>query len=80
EVAGAAVGMTMVMQGVRRGMFSNEAGMGSAPNAAATAAVSHPAKQGFVQSLGVYFDTLIVCSATAFIIISTGAYRVYSDG
>lgn len=75
EVAGAAVGMTMVMQGVRRGMFSNEAGMGSAPNAAATAAVSHPAKQGFVQSLGVYFDTLIVCSATAFVILlSNPAY------
>ena len=63
------------MQGVRRGMFSNEAGMGSAPNAAATAAVSHPAKQGFVQSLGVYFDTLIVCSATAFVILlSNPAY------
>ncbi|UBH25420.1 alanine:cation symporter family protein [Micrococcus porci] len=69
QVAGAAVGMAMVMQGVRRGMFSNEAGMGSAPNAAAAAAVSHPAKQGFVQSLGVYFDTLLVCSATAFIIL-----------
>lgn len=69
QVTGAAVGMTMVMQGVRRGMFSNEAGMGSAPNAAAAAAVSHPAKQGFVQSLGVYFDTLIVCSATAFIVL-----------
>ena len=69
EVAGAAVGMTMVMQGVRRGMFSNEAGMGSAPNAAAAASVSHPAKQGFVQSLGVYFDTLLVCTATAFIVL-----------
>lgn len=69
QVTGAALGMTMVMQGVRRGMFSNEAGMGSAPNAAAAAAVSHPAKQGFVQSLGVYFDTLIVCSATAFIVL-----------
>ncbi|MCK6095286.1 alanine/glycine:cation symporter family protein [Micrococcus sp. 2A] len=69
QVAGAAVGMAMILHGVRRGMFSNEAGMGSAPNAAATAAVSHPAKQGFVQSLGVYFDTLIVCTATAFIIL-----------
>lgn len=69
QVAGAAVGMGMIMQGIRRGLFSNEAGMGSAPNAAATAAVSHPAKQGFVQAVGVYFDTLIVCSATAFIVL-----------
>ncbi|NLG47276.1 sodium:alanine symporter family protein [Gordonia sp. (in: high G+C Gram-positive bacteria)] len=59
----------VIMQGMRRGLFSNEAGMGSTPNAAATAAVSHPAKQGLVQTLGVYFDTLIVCSATAFIIL-----------
>ncbi|GAC79330.1 alanine or glycine:cation symporter, AGCS family [Gordonia malaquae] len=58
-----------IMQGMRRGLFSNEAGMGSTPNAAATAAVSHPVKQGLVQTLGVYFDTLIVCSATAFIIL-----------
>ncbi|WP_072691683.1 alanine/glycine:cation symporter family protein [Rhodococcus marinonascens] len=57
------------MHGIRRGLFSNEAGMGSAPNAAATAAVSHPVKQGLVQSLGVYFDTLLVCSVTAFIIL-----------
>ncbi|MDO5635354.1 MAG: alanine/glycine:cation symporter family protein [Micrococcus sp.] len=69
EVAGAAVGFSMIMMGIRRGLFSNEAGMGSVPNAAATAAVSHPAKQGFTQSIGVYFDTLIVCSATAFIIL-----------
>ncbi|ALG83406.1 alanine/glycine:cation symporter family protein [Gordonia phthalatica] len=58
-----------IMQGARRGLFSNEAGMGSTPNAAATAAVSHPVKQGLVQTLGVYFDTLVVCSATAFIIL-----------
>ena len=57
------------MNGIRRGLFSNEAGMGSAPNAGATAAVSHPVKQGLVQSLGVYFDTLLVCSTTAFIIL-----------
>jgi AGCS family alanine or glycine:cation symporter len=68
EVAGAALGAA-VMQGMRRGLFSNEAGMGSVPNAAATASVSHPVKQGLVQALGVYFDTLIVCSATAFIIL-----------
>ncbi|MFR9676004.1 alanine/glycine:cation symporter family protein [Streptomyces sp. TR06-5] len=70
EAAGGAIGAA-VMQGVRRGMFSNEAGLGSAPNAAATADVSHPVKQGLVQSLGVYFDTLIVCSMTAFVILST---------
>ncbi|MFL0579010.1 alanine/glycine:cation symporter family protein [Dietzia sp. 179-F 9C3 NHS] len=68
EVAGAALGAA-IMQGMRRGLFSNEAGMGSVPNAAATASVSHPVKQGLVQALGVYFDTLIVCSATAFIIL-----------
>src|SRR5690625_6544382 len=62
------------MQGVRRGLFSNEAGMGSVPNAAASANVSHPAKQGLVQSLGVFFDTIIICSATAFIIIIAGLY------
>ncbi|QVQ54923.1 alanine:cation symporter family protein [Spiractinospora alimapuensis] len=68
EVAGASLGMAII-QGVRRGMFSNEAGLGSAPNAGATASVSHPVKQGLVQTLGVYFDTLIVCSITAFIIL-----------
>ncbi|RAV33808.1 alanine/glycine:cation symporter family protein [Corynebacterium heidelbergense] len=68
EVAGAAVGYAF-SQGMRRGLFSNEAGQGSAPNAAATASVSHPVKQGLVQTLGVYFDTLVVCSITAFIIL-----------
>ena len=68
EVAGAGLGAAL-MQGMRRGLFSNEAGMGSVPNAAATASVSHPAKQGLVQALGVYFDTIIVCSATAFVIL-----------
>ena len=68
EVAGATIGAA-IMQGMRRGLFSTEAGMGSVPNAAATASVSHPVKQGLVQSLGVYFDTLVVCSATAFIIL-----------
>lgn len=68
QVAGAGVGAAF-MQGMRRGLFSNEAGMGSAPNAAATATVSHPVKQGLVQTLGVYFDTLIVCSITAFIVL-----------
>ncbi len=68
EFAAAGLG-TVIIQGVRRGMFSNEAGLGSAPNAAASAAVTHPAKQGLVQTLGVYFDTLVVCSITAFIIL-----------
>src|SRR5699024_12135386 len=61
-----------LMEGIRRGLFSNEAGMGSVPNAAASANVSHPAKQGLVQRLGVFFDTIIICSATAFIIIISG--------
>lgn len=63
-----------LLNGVKRGLFSNEAGMGSAPNAAATATVSHPATQGFVQSLGVFVDTIIVCSATAFIVLVSGVY------
>ncbi|WP_062073530.1 alanine/glycine:cation symporter family protein [Demequina sediminicola] len=68
SVAGGAVGSVIVV-GIQRGMFSNEAGLGTAPNAAAAAATTHPVKQGLVQSLGVYFDTLIVCSITAFIIL-----------
>ncbi|SFP41455.1 alanine or glycine:cation symporter, AGCS family [Amycolatopsis arida] len=68
EIGAAGVG-TAIMMGIRRGLFSNEAGMGSAPNAGATASVSHPVKQGLVQTFGVYFDTLIVCSITAFIIL-----------
>ena len=63
-----------IMNGVKRGLFSNEAGEGSAPNAAATAAVSHPVKQGLIQSLGVFTDTLLVCSCTAFIILISGIY------
>src|SRR5699024_537216 len=58
-----------IMHGVQRGMLSNEAGMGSVPNVAATSSVSHPVKQGLVQTLGVYFDTLFVCSITAFIVL-----------
>ncbi|MGD9484779.1 alanine/glycine:cation symporter family protein [Streptomyces sp. TRM70308] len=69
EIAGGAVG-TAILQGVRRGMFSNEAGMGSAPNAAAAADTSHPVKQGLVQTFGVYFDTLVVCTMTAFVVLS----------
>lgn len=68
EVVGATFGM-ILMTGIKRGMFSNEAGLGSAPNAGASAAVTHPVKQGLVQTLGVYFDTFLVCSITAFIIL-----------
>lgn len=59
-----------IMWGIKRGLYSNEAGMGSAPNAAATADVSHPAKQGLVQMLSVFIDTLLICSATAFMCMS----------
>jgi AGCS family alanine or glycine:cation symporter len=68
EVVGAALGY-IILTGIRRGMFSNEAGLGSAPNAGASAAVTHPVKQGLVQTLGVYFDTFLVCTITAFIIL-----------
>ncbi|WP_202077634.1 alanine/glycine:cation symporter family protein [Caldalkalibacillus salinus] len=71
EAFGGAIGAAIV-NGVKRGLFSNEAGMGSAPVAAATADVSHPAKQGFIQTLGVFVDTIIICSATAFIILLSG--------
>ncbi|CAM5603427.1 sodium:alanine symporter [Streptomyces spiroverticillatus] len=70
EVAGGAIG-TAIQQGIRRGMFSNEAGLGSSPNAGAAAEVSHPVKQGLVQSLGVFFDTILICTMTAFIILTT---------
>lgn len=63
-----------LMNGAKRGLYSNEAGMGSAPNAAATATVSHPVKQGFIQSLGVFVDTILVCTATAFIVLLGGVY------
>ena len=62
-----------LLQGIKRGLFSNEAGMGSAPNAAAVASVSHPVKQGFIQTLGVFTDTLIICTSTALIILVSGA-------
>lgn len=61
-----------VMQGIKRGLFSNEAGVGSAPNAAASASVSHPAKQGLVQMLSVFIDTIIICSATSFMLLCSG--------
>ena len=62
------------LNGIKRGLFSNEAGEGSVPNAAATATVAHPVQQGFVQSLGVFVDTIVVCTATALIVLLSGAY------
>ena len=73
QVAGGGIGATMMI-GIKRGLFSNEAGEGSAPNVAATADVSHPVKQGLIQALGVFTDTLLVCSCTAFIILLSGLY------
>ncbi|MGL5955446.1 MAG: alanine/glycine:cation symporter family protein [Brevinema sp.] len=61
-----------ITTGIKRGLFSNEAGMGSAPNAAASASTSHPVKQGLIQACGVFFDTIIICSATAFLILFSG--------
>jgi len=74
QVAGGSLG-AVILQGVKRGLFSNEAGMGSAPNAAATATTSHPVKQGLMQALGVLTDTLLICSSTAFIILLSDAYK-----
>jgi len=73
QAVGGGIGIAM-MQGIKRGLFSNEAGMGSAPNAAATATTSHPVKQGLIQTLGVFTDTLLICSATAFVILISGVY------
>ena len=74
QVAGGGLGATM-MNGIKRGLFSNEAGEGSAPNVAATATTTHPVKQGLIQALGVFTDTLLVCSCTAFIILISGLYQ-----
>ncbi|AZV47553.1 alanine/glycine:cation symporter family protein [Bacillus halotolerans] len=68
QIVGGGLG-GIIITGAKRGLFTNEAGMGSAPNAAATAHVSHPAKQGLIQTLGVFFDTFIVCTSTAFIVL-----------
>ncbi|MGI4861482.1 MAG: alanine/glycine:cation symporter family protein [Janthinobacterium lividum] len=73
-LAGVAV-QSALLNGIKRGLFSNEAGMGSAPNAAATASACHPAEQGLLQMLGVVFDTLVVCTATASIILLSGLYE-----
>ena len=71
QALGGGIGIA-VMKGIKRGLFSNEAGMGSAPNVAATADVTHPVKQGLIQALGVFTDTLIICTCTAFIILFSG--------
>jgi len=68
QAVGGTIGAAL-MWGIKRGLFSNEAGMGSAPNAAATSNVTHPIKEGLVQTLGVFTDTILICSATAFIIL-----------
>lgn len=75
QTFGAIVGMA-IMWGVKRGVYSNEAGQGTAPHAAAAAEVSHPAKQGLVQAFSVYIDTLFICTATAFMILFTFQYNV----
>jgi len=84
QAAGGALGFAVsqaILNGIQRGLFSNEAGMGSAPNAAATATTqpNHPAAQGFIQMLGVFLDTLVICTATAAIIIMAGPELLASD-
>ncbi|MES9711028.1 alanine/glycine:cation symporter family protein, partial [Bacillus safensis] len=74
SAVGGGIGAAM-KYGIQRGLFANEAGMGSAPNAAATADVTHPAKQGFIQTIGVLVDTFLVCTSTAFIVLCSGAYK-----
>lgn len=74
SIAGGIVGSCLVY-GIKRGLFSNEAGVGSAPNASASANVTHPVKQGLVQTLSVYIDTLLLCTATALMCLSTGVAR-----
>jgi AGCS family alanine or glycine:cation symporter len=79
EVVGGGVGAALA-QGLRRGLFSNEAGLGSAPNIAATAEVRHPISQGITQSFSVFIDTIIVCSCTAFIILLSPVYVPGAEG
>lgn len=74
SILGGVAGSCMVY-GIKRGLYSNEAGVGSAPNASASANVSHPAKQGLAQTLSVYIDTLLLCTATALMCLSTGVAR-----
>ena len=74
SVAGGGFGAA-IMTGIKRGLFSNEAGMGSVPNAAATAEVTHPVKQGLIQSFGVFVDTFLICSSSAFIVLLSTDYH-----
>ena len=74
SVAGGSFGAA-IMTGIKRGLFSNEAGMGSVPNAAATAEVSHPVKQGLIQAFGVFVDTLFICTSSAFIVLFSSDYQ-----
>lgn len=78
QAVGGSLSLVMI-QGIKRGLFSNEAGMGSVPNAAAAADTSHPVKQGLIQTLGVFTDTILICSATAFIILLSGVYNNPGD-
>lgn len=78
EIFGGLIG-SAIAWGVKRGIYSNEAGQGTGPHPAAAAEVSHPAKQGLVQAASVYIDTLLVCSATAFMILFTGMYNVHDE-
>lgn len=75
---GGIIGMAIAW-GVKRGVYSNEAGQGTGAHPAAAAEVSHPAKQGLVQAFSVYIDTLFVCSATAFMILFTGMYNTQAE-
>lgn len=77
-IFGGMLGSCLVM-GVKRGLFSNEAGMGSAPNAAASSEVSHPVKQGLVQVLSVFIDTMIICSTTGFLVLFSGVYEYHGE-
>ena len=78
QAVGGAIGVAM-LQGIKRGLYSNEAGMGSAPNAAATSNVSHPVKQGLLQAFGVFVDTILICSATGFIVLLYPEYNAGTD-
>ena len=78
EVLSGVIGAAITM-GVKRGIYSNEAGQGTAPHAAASADVPHPSNQGLVQAFSVYVDTLLICSTTAFMILITGMYKVYDS-
>ena len=78
QALGGMVGMAITM-GVKRGIFTNEAGQGTAPHAAAAAEVPHPSIQGLVQAFSVYVDTFFVCTATAFMVLITGMYKVYDS-